>query len=177
MPTILGPGDPARRSCSRMYCLSNSLTGCQSTCNSGPHPSRWNCDTADQRKTQTASCKAGCRPGSRVAPASPCRTADRRRAAPPVPGKSGHPRRRGPGQDGSCCRNNSGARSRNIHIRFFLTPLHPDDPGLRITKHPLEFGLRTPPGERVAIQQSPDCSHPSILPKFSWGINLVSPFP
>ena len=59
--------------------------------------------------------------------------------------------------------------------RFFLPPLQPDNPGLRIAKYPRELGLRTTPREAVDVQQSPGFSHPAILPKFSRLINLVFP--
>jgi trans-aconitate methyltransferase len=56
-----------------------------------------------------------------------------------------------------------------------LTPLQPDDPGLRVAKYPRNRGPWTKPGESVLIQQAPLLCHPEIMPKISLDLNSFFP--
>lgn len=109
-------------------------------------------------------------------PVSLSRTFCTGRAEPPPPGISGHPRRIGPVSDAQSCRSNSDARRRSSRMPFFLTPIKPDDPGLRIAEYPLDRCLWTKPGEPIFVQQSPDFFHPVIIRIFLLQGKLFSPY-
>jgi len=115
-----------------------------------------------------------CPKANPASPSSPWRTLGRRHAGLPPPGISASPRKRDPGSGAPCGHRNSGGLFRSIRRLFFLTPFKPDDSGSRVAKQPLDLGLRTKPRETVFVQQTPDSSHPAIVPDFLPSINKFS---
>ncbi len=84
----------------------------------GPVPDRRG-PTAAPRRRQSASCRRDCRPGSRAAPASPCHSADRPRAAPRARGRCAGRRRRDRAPGAVCGRTSPAAPGRRFRRRFF----------------------------------------------------------
>ena len=104
-----------------------------------------------------------CWQASPIAPASPSRTSGNALAEPPLPDISGHPRRRGPVSGVPSYRSSSGELCHNSHKPFFLYPLKPNNPGLRVSKYPLNICSRTISWKPIFVQQSSLFSHPVII--------------
>jgi hypothetical protein len=119
MPITVGAGVPPFASWARMYCLSSSLTVCQSSLSS--------CATSkigalrQRRPTSKAIawCKAGYPPDTPDARASPCRNAGNECAAPRTQGICAGPRRRDRAPGGPCDRTSQPASSTPAAGRFF----------------------------------------------------------
>ena len=121
------PECPTRRSCSRMYCFSSSLTVSQSRCSLLGHIlDRRRPGSAGRRRTQTAWCRTDCRPATPAARASPSAAPARAPAAPPAPGRSAaSPHDRSPHPAAPSGRRNPDATGRTPRTPFFSPPHQP----------------------------------------------------
>ncbi len=120
---------------------------------------------------QTASCRTGCRPASRAARSSPCRTFGSRPGAPRTPARPGCRRRTGRGSAGACGRTSPTACGHSTRRLFFSPPNERDHPCPGVTEHTLDRRLRTKAGEPIGIEQAPGTlrgsSHRQSVPDFS----------
>jgi hypothetical protein len=66
-------------------------------------------------------------------------------------------------------------RGHSFRTAFFLTPLQPDHPSLRVTEHTRDSSQRTEARETVGISQTRELRHPGIMPGFHTAANPPIP--